>query len=33
MIDENNGCTTTSKLTIRVKTRTKYNERSRVAGK
>ena len=33
MIDENNGSITTSKLTIIVKTLTKYNERSRVAAK
>ena len=33
MIDENNGSITTSKLTITVKTLTKYNERSRVAAK
>ena len=31
MIDENNGCITKSKLTIAVKTLSKYNDRSRVA--
>ena len=33
MIDENNGCITKSKLTITVKTLSKYNDRSRVAAK
>ena len=33
MIDENNGCVTKSKLTITVKTLSKYNDRSRVAAK
>ena len=32
MIDENNGCITKSKLTITVKTLTKYNDPSRVAA-
>ena len=33
MIDENNGCVTKSKLTITVKTLSKYNDRSMVAAK
>ena len=33
MIDENNGCITKSKLTITVKTLSKYNDRNRVAAK
>ena len=33
MIDENEDCVTKSKLTITVKTVSKYNERSRVAAK
>ena len=33
MIDENNGCITKSKLTLTVKTLSKYNDRSRVAAK
>ena len=33
MIYENNGCVTKSKLTITVKTLTKYNDRSMVAAK
>ena len=33
MTDENNGFITKSKLTIIVKTLSKYNDRNRVAGK
>ena len=33
MIDENNNCVTKSKLTITVKTPSKYNDRRRVAAK
>ena len=33
MIDENEDCVIKSKLTITVKTVSKYNERSRVAAK
>ena len=33
MNDENNGCITKSKLTITVKTLSKYNDRVRVAAK
>ena len=33
MIDENSGCITKSKLTITVKTLSKYNDRSKVAAK
>ena len=33
MIDENNNCVTKSKLTITVKTPSKYNDQRRVAAK
>ena len=33
MIDENNDCVTKSKLTLTVKTPSKYNDRRRVAAK
>ena len=33
MIDENNDCVVKSKLTMTIKTLSKYNDRSRVAAK